>query len=427
MRPAVPLRLRIEARRAQRRLADIPRRRSFASARVLDAARAPREFPHELMSHSSKLIRKVDPRWMELQENKVHNLELACAKLDGLLIQPGEVFSFCRTIGRTTRRRGYIEGLETRQGRLVGAPGGGLCQLSNLIYWMVLHLDLDIVERHRHETDLFPDDERTVPFGMGATVFYNYRDLRFRNSLTQPLVLRVWVERPLLRGAILSTEPLSFAVEIRETAHRFVRRADGSVWRENTVEKEVTYSDGRPPVVAEIARNIGRVAYSIPQECLEGQVIRPAGAADLGAVRHLICRTIDACYTGVYPPRAVDFFKRFHSEEGISERLRTGKIFVAELAESPRCIVGTGTVVGQEILGVFVDPDLQGSGLGTALMKRLEDEVRINGGTEAKLDVSLPSRGFYEALGYGLIEELSYDLGEGQRLDYWGAGKRLSA
>ena len=47
------------------------------------------------------------------------------------------------------------------------ATGGGLCQLSNLIYWMTLHTPLTITERYRHSYDVFPDSNRTQPFGSG--------------------------------------------------------------------------------------------------------------------------------------------------------------------------------------------------------------------------------------------------------------------
>jgi vancomycin resistance protein VanW len=273
MKRLLPYRLRIEARRAHRWLTGVPDRRPFARLRAKDTTR----FPFELVSHSSKLIRSIDPQWMQLQESKVRNLELACARLDRLVILPGEVFSFCGTVGRTTRHKGYVDGLEVHHGALVGAPGGGLCQVANLLFWMVLHLDLQVLERHRHEADLFPDDERSVPFGMGATVFYNYLDFQFRNTLPQPLLLRVSVQRPLLCGSILSTSEKAFDVEIRETEHRFVRRADGSVWRENRVAKRVEYFDGRPPLEVEIAHNLGRVYYDVPEECIEGQ--RPGPAA----------------------------------------------------------------------------------------------------------------------------------------------------
>jgi vancomycin resistance protein VanW len=278
MKGLVPYSLRIEARRAHRWLGNTYNRRRFAQLRADDSTR----FPFKLVNHSSKLTRRVDSRWLQLQENKVRNLELACARLDRLIIQPGEVFSFCQTVGRTSRHKGYLDGLEMRRGALTGAPGGGLCQMANLIFWMVVQLDLEIVERHRHETDLFPDDERSVPFGMGATVFYNYRDFQFRNTLPQPLLLRVSVQRPLLCGSLLSTSEKVVDVEIYETEHRFVRRADGSVWRENRVAKRVTYSDGRAPLEVEIAHNFGRVCYEVPEEWIERDSVGPvAGSSRL--------------------------------------------------------------------------------------------------------------------------------------------------
>lgn len=265
MKRVLPFWLRVEVLRLHRCLSTIRDERTFARLRAEQVT----DYPFELVSHSSKLIRKVAPQWMPLQENKAHNLELACKRLDRLIVQPGEVFSFCKVIGRTSRRKGYVDGLEMRRGALTAAPGGGLCQLANLLFWMAIRLDLEIVERHRHESDLFPDDERTVPFGMGATVFYNYCDLQFRNNLGQPLLLRVSVQRPLLCGSILSSAPVPFDVEIAETWHRFVRRPDGAVWRENRVAKRVKYLDGRPTLETEIAHNAGRVLYDVPDELIE--------------------------------------------------------------------------------------------------------------------------------------------------------------
>ena len=265
MKRLLPYAARVELRRAARWLRRLPERRQLAR-RYADSAEA---YDRLLVEHTSKLIRKVAPHLMHLQANKVHNLALACARLDRLLIEPGEVFSFCSLVGRTGRRRGYLDGLEMHKGELTGAPGGGLCQLSNLIYWMTLHLDLEIVERHRHGFDLFPDDGRAVPFGMGATAFYNYVDFRFRNTLDQPLLLRVFVEPPELRGGFYSDREKPFEVKIVETEHRFFRDAEGVVWRENRVAKQVSHRDGRPPVIEEIAHNLARVRYEVPEDMIE--------------------------------------------------------------------------------------------------------------------------------------------------------------
>ena len=90
--------------------------------------------PIIVKSHSSVLVRHLNGVDLRLQENKVTNIELACEKINGIVIHPGEVFSFWRTVGRPTARKGYKEGLNIRKGKLSSGIGGGLCQMANLIH-----------------------------------------------------------------------------------------------------------------------------------------------------------------------------------------------------------------------------------------------------------------------------------------------------
>ena len=265
LREFLPLSVRMELRRACQGL-----KNSLTWPKpVHKFTKAPEQFDCLLVEHSSKLLRVVPEHLKPLQKNKIRNLELGCAQLDLLLLEPGDIFSFCHLVGRASYRRGYVDGLEMHEGELVGAPGGGLCQLANMIFWMAIHLDLEILERFHHELDLFPDDGRIVPFGMGASVLYNYRDLRFRNSLQQPLLLRVSVQPPRLYGAFFSTHPLPFKVKVFEKEHRFFRDPKGVVWRENRVAKLITYNNSDNPVEEEIAHNLGRVCYPIEEEKLD--------------------------------------------------------------------------------------------------------------------------------------------------------------
>jgi GNAT superfamily N-acetyltransferase len=150
--------------------------------------------------------------------------------------------------------------------------------------------------------------------------------------------------------------------------------------------------------------------------------IRRFREADLPGVLRLVHGTIDACYTGVYPPNAVRRFKELHAEAQILGDAHAGITLVAEAGGRP---VGTGTVVGEHVKRVFVDRSRQGEGIGRAIMTRLESEARRAGASGVHLDVSLPSRAFYESLGYGDFEDAAWDVGEGQRLDYWTARKDL--
>jgi len=106
----------------------------------------------------------------------------------------------------------------------------------------------------------------------------------------------------------------------------------------------------------------------------------------------------------------------------IMERHRKGKMLVVELYGD---VIATGAIIGSEIFGVFVHPEFQGLGYGGALMQELESRAMARGCSESELSVSLPSRGFYEHLGYNISEECSIDVGEGQHLDFWKASKPL--
>jgi putative acetyltransferase len=151
-------------------------------------------------------------------------------------------------------------------------------------------------------------------------------------------------------------------------------------------------------------------------------MLRQFRESDLAPLARLIGETIAISYAEVYPPRAVEFFMDFHSEAKIADRGRAATTLVIEEKGE---LIATGSLVGSEILAVFVHPGWQKGGRGKALMQALENEAQANGITEIALSISLPSKRFYESLGYQVVEERSRDVGEGQRLDFWKAVKRL--
>ena len=174
-----------------------------------------------IFSHQSILLRQLKDVDMWMQHNKITNLRLAIARLDGLLIQPGETFSYWRCIGNPTKAKGYLPGMQLDQGKFKSSTGGGLCQLSNLIFWMTMHTPLTVVERWRHSFDVFPDARRSIPFGSGATCAYNYIDLQLRNDTAQPMQLKLWLSDTHLHGEWRSAQPLAERYEVFESDHVF--------------------------------------------------------------------------------------------------------------------------------------------------------------------------------------------------------------
>jgi hypothetical protein len=126
-----------------------------------------------------RLYTLAEPRERALELGKVQNLRVASAAVDGLVLEPGETFSFWRAAGRPGRSKGYVIGRELRLGCMIPSVGGGICQLTNALSRVAHQAGLELVERHSHSVHpegFFIDAETD------ATVFWNYVDLRFRSD-----------------------------------------------------------------------------------------------------------------------------------------------------------------------------------------------------------------------------------------------------
>jgi vancomycin resistance protein VanW len=173
--------------------------------------------PAELGAYAHRLRESQPIPRTALSENKVHNLGRAILALEHRPILPGEVFSFWHLVGCPTRRRGFIEGRALVNGRLVAEVGGGLCQLSGILYHLALQAGLTVLERHAHSVDLYTAEIRFSPLGSDATVVFGRKDLRLRNDLGAPVLFRFVLEADRLQASLCCTRPLA-AREIRFAA-----------------------------------------------------------------------------------------------------------------------------------------------------------------------------------------------------------------
>ncbi|XDD42521.1 VanW family protein [Leptospira sp. WS60.C2] len=214
-------------------------RRHFAT-KILDSKTIDLEFPISVFKDHSPIYRKLKDVPMFLQENKKVNLSIALQKLNGMILEPGQVFSFWYLVGKPTKRKGYLPGMQLKNGGFVARTGGGLCQLANLLYWMSLHTPLTVKERWRHSFDIFPDSNRTLPFGSGATLSYNYIDLQIQNTTKQRFVLKLWIEKDELYGEWNTDLEIPFAYSVYESYHAFHAEPWGGYTRRNTIRRKVT-------------------------------------------------------------------------------------------------------------------------------------------------------------------------------------------
>ncbi|MBP1559598.1 MAG: VanW family protein [Oscillospiraceae bacterium] len=200
--------------------------------------------PFTYFSHKTILRRRLKDVDMWLQENKIINLKLAAAKMNGVLLHPGEVFSYWKLIGNPSKKNGYVDGMILKNGSFSAGIGGGLCQMSNLIFWMTLHTPLTIIERHRHGYDVFPDSNRTQPFGSGATCFYPYGDLMIRNDTEDTYQLVLSVGDEYLEGAWKVSAAPIFQYEIEERNHEMRGEYWGGYTRHNELYQKKYDTNG---------------------------------------------------------------------------------------------------------------------------------------------------------------------------------------
>ena len=125
----------------------------------------------EIYQYKTKIYTKTDARQ--------NNVQLACKELNGTIVAPGEILSFCDTLGPAKPEEGYqkAETFES-DGDIIQEYGGGKCQVSSTLYNAVINLSgIEIIERHEHSNNV-----PYVPKGQDAAVAYGSVDFKFKNN-----------------------------------------------------------------------------------------------------------------------------------------------------------------------------------------------------------------------------------------------------
>ncbi|MDE7379126.1 MAG: VanW family protein [Paraprevotella sp.] len=217
----------------KRHIANLLNREKFSDTRRTD------KLPVVVAARSNNMIKRGPGIDLQLQLNKADNIRLACGRLDGRVIGPGESFSFWKYVGRTSRANGFKEGRVIVNGRLVAGMGGGLCNLANTIHQLVMYSPLTITELHHHSDALAPDpDGRRIPYSAGTSVNYNFIDFRFRNDTDRPVQLCTWCEGDNLYAELRTTEEYPYTYNIIEEDHHFHKEDNGEFYRMSAIYRE---------------------------------------------------------------------------------------------------------------------------------------------------------------------------------------------
>ena len=170
--------------------------------------------------------------------NRNNNLQLAANKINGTIVNPGEVFSYNQTVGERTIAAGYKEAKAYANGKVVLDVGGGICQLSSTLYNSVLLSNLEVVERRSHYFKT-----SYLPAGRDATVSWGAVDFKFKNNRKYPVKINAVAQDGIVKVeiyGIIQEDDYDVKIESEETS---------IIPKETQYEKDSTLKKGEEVIV----------------------------------------------------------------------------------------------------------------------------------------------------------------------------------
>ena len=210
-------------------------------------------FPDRLSSFST--------RYNAADKDRTTNLVIACQKLNGKVLMPGETFSYNETLGPRTYAAGYRNGKIYENGQVVDGLGGGICQISSTLYNAALMSDMEIVERRNHQFVT-----SYVNAGRDATVVYGLTDFRFKNTRTYPVRLVASA-----KGGVATVSIYGIKEPDREYTYSFKTETVSTIPYTTKYVEDSSLAEGKE-VVTQSGTN-GLVSKTYMTKMLNGKVI----------------------------------------------------------------------------------------------------------------------------------------------------------
>jgi len=193
---------------------------------------------HLVYEKSEVMVNENSGYDIKYQYNKVYNLKLAAGVLNGLTMAPGETFSFWQVIRHADKNEPFKDGLVLINGKITESPGGGLCQLSNMLYEILLHSPLTTVERTAHDVESFYFPDKV--YGIDATVSEGWLDLKVKNETNASFQITVdFPEDTHIRIGLRSDAVPTYSYTIYNLDNE-VYQEDGKPYRKVAIWKKET-------------------------------------------------------------------------------------------------------------------------------------------------------------------------------------------
>lgn len=168
------------------------------------------------LPYTIELSQKIMPS--ETIVEKLFNIQTTAKKINTYIL-PGQIFSFWKIVGNpnTTLKKSR----SIINGEIVNETGGGICQVSGIIYHISIIAGLEILERYNHSLDIYTEETRFAPLGTDSTVVYGYKDLKIKNTFHFPIKFVIETTSNSISIKLLSAEKiaeknLTFNIEYTE-------------------------------------------------------------------------------------------------------------------------------------------------------------------------------------------------------------------
>ncbi|MDO4989156.1 MAG: VanW family protein [Eubacteriales bacterium] len=148
-------------------------------------------------------------------DSRINNINLAAGKLNGVILLPGDTFSYNETVGQRTAEAGFRYAKAYSDGEEVEALGGGICQVSSTLYCATMYAQLKTVSRTNHYFKV-----SYLDYGLDATVSWGQPDFKFRNSRDYPIMIQAYLnpDEQTLTVEIWGTDTDGSSIRLRHTS-----------------------------------------------------------------------------------------------------------------------------------------------------------------------------------------------------------------
>ncbi len=224
--------------------------------------------PYEISSSKTSMINENSGYDIIYQKNKVDNLKIMSKCIHQILIRPGQIFSFCYATRKSKKHGKLKEGLILIDGKIVPQKGGGVCHITNLLYFLFLMSPLTIIERHGHKEKSFPNPDVNSLDGVDATINSGWLDLKVKNDTNHTYQIVITFDETYMYGKILSDIESDVLYEIGNQNFSYFKK-NNKIYEKVAVTRTMIDKKTNKEIKKEILYDeVVEITYTLPENTM---------------------------------------------------------------------------------------------------------------------------------------------------------------